>query len=211
VDLWDDRAERPGLHAVLSRRWSERECADVDRAQKELIEEFLPGLDTLDVVDLGCGIGRLTGWLGRRARRAVGVDRSAGMVRAARRNVAGTRAEVVHASTSAVPLPSHAFGAVLAVFTLQHVTDEDEFRASLDEMARLAAPGGRIVIIDGYADGEAPVDVSSPRTSTVVRPAAAYESLAAVADRIALREQTYVNDLYLAQLWQVRQGERGNP
>ncbi|MEV5884501.1 class I SAM-dependent methyltransferase [Streptomyces sp. NPDC052020] len=205
MDVWDRRADSPGLYAVLSRRWSEQECTSVDQAQKALIERLLPGLDGRRVIDLGCGVGRLTSWVSRRAGLTVGIDRSAGMVARARQAVAGERALVLQASTARLPVPSGAFDVVLAVFTLQHVTDEEEFRASVREMGRVAArPGGHLLIVDGHNPTSAARDVSSRTTSTVVRPLSAYQPLTRFADRVAVEEQEYVGDRYLAQLWRTR-------
>lgn len=141
ADIWDERAARPGLHAVLPGRWTPEQCDRVDHEQKALIERLLPDLDRDRVIDLGCGVGRLTAWLSERTRSAVGVDRSAQMVRRAARAVEG-------------------------------------------KPARAVCSG-----------------IFSATTSTVIRPLAAYEGLAAVAERTAVEHLTYVGDRYLAQLW----------
>ncbi|MDX3639997.1 class I SAM-dependent methyltransferase [Streptomyces sp. MB09-02B] len=205
MDVWDGRAGNPGLYAVLSNRWSEDECAVVDSAQKSLIERLVQDLDGRRVVDLGCGVGRLTSWVSRRAGLTVGIDRSAGMVDRAQQAVAGRPAVALRASTAQLPLPSGAFDLVLAVFTLQHVVDEEEFRASVREMGRVAArPGGELLIVDGHNPTSAAQDVSSRTTTTVVRPLDAYGDLTRYADRVAVEEQEYVGDRYLAQVWRTR-------
>ncbi|MFB6849007.1 class I SAM-dependent methyltransferase [Streptomyces sp. NPDC056373] len=205
MDVWDRRAENPGLYAVLSNRWSEAECAGVDDAQKSMIERLVPNLDGRRVVDLGCGVGRLTSWVSRRAGLTVGIDRSARMVDRARHVVAGRPAVVVQASTAKLPLPSGAFDLVLAVFTLQHVVDEQEFRASVREMGRVAVrPGGELLIVDGHNPTPAAQNVSSRTTATVIRPLDGYGDLTRYADRVAVEEQEYVGDRYLAQLWRTR-------
>ncbi|MPY58642.1 class I SAM-dependent methyltransferase [Streptomyces spongiae] len=202
ADIWDERAARPGLHAVLSGRWTPEECDRVDHEQKALIERLLPDLGRDRVIDLGCGVGRLTAWLSERTRSAVGVDRSAQMVRRAARAVEGKPARTVCSGIDELPFEDGSFDTVLAVFTLQHLTDDGVFRAALREMGRVVSPrGGRLLIVDGHNPAADSRDVSSATTSTVIRPLAAYEGLAAVAERTAVEHLTYVGDRYLAQLW----------
>ncbi|MFF0223189.1 class I SAM-dependent methyltransferase [Streptomyces sp. NPDC004629] len=202
TDVWDERAGRPGLHAVLSRRWSPQQCDRVDREQKALIDRLLPDLGADRVLDLGCGVGRLTAWLGDRARWTVGVDRSAEMVRRATRALDGKPAQAVRAGIDRLPFEGGSFDTVLAVFTLQHLTDEEVFLAAVREMTRVVVErGGRLLVVDGHNPAAMARDVSSTTTSTVIRPLTAYRGLAAVAERTAVEEVTYAGDRYLAQLW----------
>ncbi|MFF1695531.1 class I SAM-dependent methyltransferase [Streptomyces sp. NPDC058257] len=202
ADIWDERAHRPGLHAVLSGRWTLEQCAEVDREQKELIERLLPDLDRDRVIDLGCGVGRLSAWLSARARWTVGVDRSAQMVRRAARALDGKPARAVRSGIDRLPFDDGSFDTVLAVFTLQHLTDDTVFRSAVREMGRVVTPcGGRLLVVDGHNPAGVPRDVSSVTTSTVIRPLSDYDDLAAVAVRTAVEELTYAGDRYLAQLW----------
>src|SRR5512147_2009387 len=59
------------------------------------------------VADLGCGTGALTAALAPRVKAVVGVDRSAGMLQAARRRTAGLENVALHeAELSDLPLPA---------------------------------------------------------------------------------------------------------
>ncbi|WP_404951130.1 class I SAM-dependent methyltransferase [Streptomyces sp. ARC12] len=202
ADIWDERARRPGLHAVLSGRWTPEQCAEVDREQKELIARLLPDLTRDRVLDLGCGVGRLTAWLSARARWTVGVDRSAEMVRRAARALDGRSALAIRSGIDELPFADGSFHTVLAVFTLQHLTDDAVFRSSVREMGRVVTPrGGRLLIVDGHNPSAVPRDVSSATTSTVTRPIPAYGDLAAVAELTHVEELTYAGDCYHVQLW----------
>ncbi|MGP4014922.1 class I SAM-dependent methyltransferase [Saccharopolyspora sp. 5N708] len=201
---WDERAGRPGLHSVLSSRWTDDQCAAVDREQKDLIARMVPGLAEGAVLDLGCGVGRLTAWAAGQAPWTLGVDQSPVMIRRARAAVAGLPGWAAVAGTDRLPVADGSFRTVLAVFTLQHVVDDERFARSVREIGRAVAPGGDVLVVDGCAPDGASRDVSSSSTSTVVRPLSAFTALAEVADRIAVEGVDYVGDRYLAQLWRAR-------
>jgi ubiquinone/menaquinone biosynthesis C-methylase UbiE len=102
----------------------------------------------LRVIDVGTGTGALLPVLARAAERVVAVDQSqALLVRARRRcleagcgNVDFQRADVRE-----LPFPAGAFAAAYASMVLHHVDDPGQ---ALRELARVTAPGGRVVVVD---------------------------------------------------------------
>jgi trans-aconitate 2-methyltransferase len=94
------------------------------------------------ILDIGCGTGRLTSDLTRRARGlfVVGLDRSATMLSEAARHV-GDRAQFVQADAAALPLVEH-FDAVFSTATFHWVPDHERLFA---EIYRVLRPGGRLV------------------------------------------------------------------
>ncbi len=100
----------------------------------------------LVVADLGCGTGDLAARLARRVRRVVAVDRSAAMLRAAGRRVAGLdNVELHRADLEALPLDDGSCDAALLVLALTYVPDP---AAVLREAARVLKPGGVLVVAD---------------------------------------------------------------
>ncbi len=104
------------------------------------------------VLDLGCGAGWF--WSGRLGAgldiELTLCDLSAGMVRAALSRLtgpAGPRALV--ADAAALPFPSGAFDAVVAMHMLYHLPDPE---AGLSEIARVLRPGGRIYVTTNGED-----------------------------------------------------------
>lgn len=99
--------------------------------------EAAPGARILDV---GCGTGDLCRELARHGLRPVGVDRSAGMLAAAR-----VDAPLVRADAERLPFPDRSFDGVVTAFTLRNVVHLD---AMLHECARVLVPGGHFVALE---------------------------------------------------------------
>jgi demethylmenaquinone methyltransferase/2-methoxy-6-polyprenyl-1,4-benzoquinol methylase len=92
------------------------------------------------VVDVGCGPGELCLELARRGHRAVGVDVSEGMLRAA----VGTPVRVLGDGT-ALPLAGRSVDGVTCGFALRNVVDPDLLLA---EVGRVLRPGGRLALLE---------------------------------------------------------------
>jgi ArsR family transcriptional regulator len=118
-----------------------------------LVEALLALLPRdLVVADLGCGTGDLAARLAPRVARVHAVDRSAAMLRAARRRVGGAPNVTLHqADLAALPLDDASCDAALLVLALAYAADP---RAVLAEAARVLKPGGRAVVIDLSAHGD---------------------------------------------------------
>jgi ubiquinone/menaquinone biosynthesis C-methylase UbiE len=98
-------------------------------------------------LEVGFGPGRLLAALARRSSLAAGVDLAFGMCRYTRRRLVegGHPPLVACGSAFTLPLPSGYFDAVVSTFALSGFPDP---QAALAEMARVAAPGGSVVLID---------------------------------------------------------------
>lgn len=93
------------------------------------------------MLELACGPGGLVRDLSVAGRAVTGLDRSAAMVRAARRSAPD--ATIVTGDATATGLPAAGFDAVLSASLINLVPDP---AALLAEMARLARPGGVVSV-----------------------------------------------------------------
>ena len=94
------------------------------------------------VGDLGCGPGRLTGYLKSLGLDVFGVDLSPEMVAVARRTHPGIRFEV--GSMAALDLADGSLAGALAWYSLIH-TPPAELPVLVKELARVLRPGGRLL------------------------------------------------------------------
>jgi SAM-dependent methyltransferase len=101
------------------------------------------------VADLGCGPGRIAGFLAGLGVDVFGVDLSPGMVEVARREHPGIRFEV--GSMAALPIAGAALAGALAWYSIIH-TPEERQAALFGEFARVVRPGGWVLL--GFQVGE---------------------------------------------------------
>lgn len=111
-----------------------------DRAMLTTFAELVG--KTGPVGDFGCGPGRLTGYLASLGLDVFGVDLSPGMVGVARQAYPGLRFEV--GSMAALDREDGSLAGALAWYSLIH-TPPAELPAVVAELARVLAPGGRLL------------------------------------------------------------------
>ena len=126
--------------------------------QKKALAELRPRAGDR-VLDVACGAGALVVDVAPRVERAVGVDLSDGMLQIARsRLLAGPDAhrlanvEFLLGPSDALPFDDGTFTALVCTTALHHFPDPQR---SIDEMARVLEPGGRLVIGDACRDSPA--------------------------------------------------------
>ena len=110
------------------------------------VESFLEGRSGSVALDVGCGNGRHTEALAERVERAVGVDLSRDLldeaVARARDRGFADAAAFVHGDAAALPVRDDAVDLAVYVATLHHLPSRDARVESLNELARVLAPGG---------------------------------------------------------------------
>lgn len=113
------------------------------------VEDYLESAPKGTVgLDVGCGNGRHTEPLTARVDRAIGLDASLTLLRAALDRAAadGWRAAFVQGDAGRLPIRSSTIDLGLYIATLHHLPDRATRVASLDELARVLAPGGEALV-----------------------------------------------------------------
>ena len=146
------------------------------------VASFLEGRSATRALDVGCGNGRHAELLAGRADSVVGVDLSRELLREA-----ATRArergfaeplDLVHGDAAALPVADDAVGLATYVATLHHLSPRAARVGSLDELARVLAPGGTALVsawstahdrFDREAGFDTTVDWTLPGGETVPR------------------------------------------
>lgn len=111
------------------------------------------------VLDVACGTGALVVDVAPRVERAVGVDLSYGMLQIARSRLLAVpdahrlaNVEFLLGPSDSLPFDDGSFTALVCTTALHHFPDPQR---SIDEMARVLEPGGRLVIGDACRDSPA--------------------------------------------------------
>jgi len=117
--------------------------SEYDRAMLGVFAERVAGSGGGLVGDLGCGPGRIAGYLARLGLDIVGIDLSPRMVEVARRDHPELRFEV--GSMAALPFPDGALAGALAWYSIIH-TPEERQDALFAEFARVTRPGGALLL-----------------------------------------------------------------
>ena len=130
---------------------------DVSHEAAWLVERLGPGCT--DVLEPGCGSGRMLEALARCGLVVTGIDSSAAMVEIARRRLAttGLPGDAVEADMTDFDLGRTFDGAICPVNTLRHLS-RPAMAAHLQAMRRALVPGARYLIqlgLHGAAEGEA--------------------------------------------------------
>ena len=139
-------------HQAFFARWSKFYeatplLAKLLRRQQDLALERLGAAPGERVLDLSCGPGRALQALTGAGAIAVGLDASPHMLVAARE--AGLREPLVWAEAGHLPFRDASFTAILCTNAFHHYPEP---LATLRELRRVLAPGGRAVLVDPLLD-----------------------------------------------------------
>ena len=157
--LRDTRASYDAIATVYAERFRDELAAKpLDRAMLAAFAEVVRAGGAGPVADVGCGPGRVTGYLNDLGLPVFGIDLSPEMIAVARRTYPGLRFEV--GSMLALDLPDAALGGVLAWYSLIHIPDE-RVPEAFAEFYRVLAPGGLVLL--AFQVGDEVVHVAEAR------------------------------------------------
>ncbi|MDT3434943.1 class I SAM-dependent methyltransferase [Haloarcula sp. 1CSR25-25] len=110
------------------------------------VESFVEESDGVGrALDIGCGNGRHAELLAVVADTVVGLDASRALLQAATDRV-GDRVALLQGDATRLPLAAGSVDLAVYVATLHHLPTQEARRASLDELARVLAPGARALV-----------------------------------------------------------------
>ncbi len=121
----------------------ELEKLPLERAMLTAFVEHVDAAGGGPVADLGCGPGRVAGFLAGIGADVRGIDLSPGMIEVARRDHPGILFEV--ASMAALPFRDGELAGALAWYSIIHVPQELQDRV-FAEFARVLRPDGRLLL-----------------------------------------------------------------
>ena len=119
-----------------------------DRKIAEKIFQF-SSLDGKRVLEIGCGDGRITGFLAGRPRELIAIEPDPESIQEARRTISGVDFRI--GSGEHLEFLNEAFDMVLFTLSLHHHEDST---TALREAARVLKAGGEILVIEPTIEGE---------------------------------------------------------
>jgi ubiquinone/menaquinone biosynthesis C-methylase UbiE len=157
-EYWSRRLDETNeLAAVLSYGLPAYINSAYSRWEIGIALRCLPPLEGLEVLDLGCGVGRLTVPLAQRKARVLSLDNSAAMLKACRRNVeeagVGSYVRYKKGSASDLPFDDESFDVVACVGVLEHLPEEIRSLA-VSEMIRVLRKSGTLVVVVNNAQSQ---------------------------------------------------------
>jgi SAM-dependent methyltransferase len=152
--FWDERARENALFFVDNT--VDYRAPDVEAFWSDGVEALDTILDAVGltvgsddvVVDIGCGVGRMTRALAARANRVIGVDVSAEMLaRAREHNAELANVEWLHGDGRTLPIGDVTVDGCFSYVVFQHIPDPQITLGYVREMGRVLRPGGWAVFI----------------------------------------------------------------
>lgn len=104
-----------------------------------------PNADSEKVLDLGCGLGRITEYLQNKTKtHFIGIDIASEALKLAReRNNGNNTIDFVHGNMSEPNFPSTSFDLILSIDTLYYVND---LKQTMTKLKDLIKPGGKMLL-----------------------------------------------------------------
>jgi ubiquinone/menaquinone biosynthesis C-methylase UbiE len=111
--------------------------------EERVVHPLLGALPPGRALDAACGTGRYAAWLATQGHEVIGIDASEAMLAFARRKAPSARFET--ASLEDLPLADGSVNLVACALALTHL---QSLEIAMLELARVLAPGGRLVLSD---------------------------------------------------------------
>lgn len=128
-----------------------------DTWESTLVLETLGNIQSANVLDLACGVGRLTVRLASRGAIVTGIDIAQGMLDQAQAAAEGAGVSslvtLVHAPAHELPLESGCMDAVVCAGLFEHLPGSMR-KAAISEMHRVLRPGGKLVLVVNNSSSE---------------------------------------------------------
>ena len=165
---WDLRAREDAYHFIDCGHGESPE-EFWSSGQRDVEALILRGIDLsaqVDLLEIGCGVGRLLRSLAPRVRRVTGVDISGEMIRRGREELKDcANVGLLQTGGDLAGVPDRSIDFVFSCIVFQHIVSKAAVFAYLRESARVLRPGG---LLRFQADGR-PRRLRIPNTWTGVR------------------------------------------
>jgi SAM-dependent methyltransferase len=145
---WEKQSKKNGLRPVMF--WCEDYNIMADKIEKEEIVKHLKSINGKKILDIGCGIGRLSSFLALKGSLVTGIDIPP-MIKKARKENSHKNINYEAVSIFEYKFPSSWFDYVLSVATICLIADTDEkLRIIFNNISRTLRNGGLFLCIEPF-------------------------------------------------------------
>ncbi|MEE2708831.1 MAG: methyltransferase domain-containing protein [Gemmatimonadota bacterium] len=99
-------------------------------------------------LDVGCGVGDITGSLARSSGSMTGTDIAEGMCRLASHKQVEFMSRFLPASSNSLPFKDSSFDFIISAHVFHHLIDPEVLKSTIREFRRIVKSGGLMVIVD---------------------------------------------------------------
>lgn len=148
--FWNQVAGLPGLSPVIDYQAEETTWARyINALHLHALAQSMGARPGDDVLDFGCGVGRITSWLAPQVSQVIGVDTSPAMIEEAkqRNQHPNVRFQLVN-DQDLGSLPVDECDIAVAIWVMQHILDDDLFHRAIDGIVRALRPGAHLFTLD---------------------------------------------------------------
>jgi SAM-dependent methyltransferase len=137
-----------------------------DTLEKPIIQELMGSVNSLKILDLGCGDARFgLELLSKGCSEYIGIEGSGNMVKAAEHNLAGTDGKVTHTLIEEWNPPANIFDIVVSRLVLHYIED---LEAVFHKVHKTLKPDGRFIFSVEHPVITSTLQTSGLRTSWIV-------------------------------------------
>lgn len=122
--------------------FAERDHLDVHLA--ETIHRILAKAGSRKLLDIGCGTGKLIGYLRQKGYDCYGIDPMTEAIRMARQH--NPPRKIIKATGTRLPFAANSFDAVISISVIEHIPPK-KTRTFLGEMHRVVKKGGTVFLV----------------------------------------------------------------
>ena len=151
-ETWDSLAtegEEHPLRAVISK--DDLNNYYFDNTIKRLFNQTIKIENNYKVLDLGCGVGRMSLWLAPKVEKTIGIDISPKMIEIAKKRAISFNQKNVEffvTSGKSLEFEDRYFDLIICIGVLKYIIDEEDFKQMVREMCRVTKTNGYVAIID---------------------------------------------------------------
>lgn len=142
---WRERVNLEGDKAVLDPAGSIIKNRLIDKIHKAILVKEMKEIKKQNILDFGCGIGRLYSFLSSLDVEYIGIDVTAEMIAKARCLHDGI---FLTYDGINLPLDDESIDVIVSVMVLQHINNTDEYNKLVTEFKRVLRKGGHVIFIE---------------------------------------------------------------